>query len=564
MQYPFNAFTQGMPLPDIFSYGQLFAFSGLAGKNLHEQDWCGVLTEVPGEILFSSGRDCPCRTLLRFTENELIYDAVLSDLIAAQEGKVLVTFADAETIVGRSDCVPSIRLETEDCIPGDRTVQDGQYALSLCTAPLEDGRTAFAFCRRKNAETARQAARESLGADVDTLAKAVMDWYGDCILCPDMRYAKLWYKCMSVNRVNVFSPQEGFDRFFTTPDRLPHRDIWVWDSSFHALAMVHYAPAIAEDAILCVLDCQREDGFIPHRIKSRTETSDITHPPVLCAAVWNIYEVTGDLSLLERTVEKLRKYLQWDLDNRRSPSGLMTWATRNDDANCRCDESGMNNSPRFDTAEPLEAVDFSVFMSYEMLCMRRIYIELGDQLNAMYMEQMQKEMIERINARLWDQETGCYFDRTWDGEFRRILTPVSFLPLFAFICDPRQARRLVMHLQPLMELPLPIPSAVDETGGAFTRDMWRGGVWLNYNYFVYLGLQRYGFGKLASDLRRKTLEGVFKQYCETGNIFEFYDPFGGNPMQLDRKGPKQNAQTHWHSITDFNWSACFIELFLCS
>ena len=552
-----------MPLPDLLSDGQLFAFSGMAGENLHKQDWCGMLTGKPGEIRFACPRSCACRTFLRFTENELKYDVVVSDLLVALNGQVMVTFADAETIVGRSDCMPALRLETEEYIPGDRTVFDGKYVLSLCTSEREDG-VDFALCRRKDADSARQAAQAALDADVDALAQAVLDWYRDCPVCPDPRHIKLWYKCLSVNRVNVYSPQDGFDRCFTTPNRLTHGDIRMWDSCFHALAMVHYAPAVAEGAIFCLLDCQREDGFIPHRMNSRAETSSVTHPPVLCMATWNLYEVTGDLSLLQQTADKLWDYLQWDLENRRTPSGLMTWQTGDDELCRRGVESGMDNSPRFDTSEKLEAVDFSVFMAYEMLCLRRICTEIGDQVRAMRLEEMQREMIERINTRLWDEASGCYFDRTLSGEFHRVLTPASFLPLFAYICDPRQARRLAAKLQPLLDLPFPIPSAVDENGGYYTRDLWRGGVWIHYNYFVYLGLQRYGFGRVAADLRRKTLDGVFRQFVDTGNVFEFYDPYGGSPMRLDRTGTASDASVPAHPITDFNWSASFIQLFLWS
>ncbi len=561
-----TAFSRRMPLPDDASYGKLFAYSALAGENLHRRDWCGVLTWNPGEIRFAGGEDAPGRMLLRFTEKTLKYDVVVSDLIAAQGGKILVTFADAQTVVGRSDCMPAIRLENEAYLPGARTIFDGQYAFALYTRK-NGACVEFALCRRADAESAQKAAREAVGTDMDALAQAVIDWYCSAPPCPDIRYEKLWYKCLSVNRVNIYSPQDGFERFFTTPDRLPHRHMWLWDSCFHALALVHFAPALAEDAVLAVLDCQREDGFIPHRMKSRDDISDITQPPVLCATIWSLYEVTGDMELLRQTAKKLHRYLQWDLQNRRSPSGLMTWYTQYADVRCRCDESGMDNSPRFDTTEKLEAVDFSTFMVNELLCLRRIYMTIGERGTAMRLEETQRELTDKINERLWDPASGCYYDRTWDGEFRRILTPVSFLPLFAGICDPRQARRLSAHLPPLLDLPFPLPSAVDENGGYFTRDMWRGGVWLNYNYFIYVGLQKYGFGKLASDLRHKTLEGVNKQFLQSGNVYEFYDPFGGDPLRLDRKGPQPetpDALVHMHSITDYNWSACFIELFLRS
>ena len=475
-----------------------------------------------------------------------------------------MTFADALTLVGRSDMPPAIRLETGEYVSGNQTIFDGKYAFSLAVKQTDVG-FAFALCRRSDAETAETDAQTALTLDADALSQQILDWYRACPPCPEAGYEKLWYKCLSVNRVNVYSPQDGFSHYFTTPDRLPHRDMWLWDSCFHAMAMAHYAPELAKDAVLAVLECQRADGFIPHTMRSRDEISDITQPPVLCMAIWNLFEATGDLDLLRQTAETLRRYLEWDLQNRRSPNGLMTWRTEYARVHCRCDESGMDNSPRFDTTEQLEAVDFSVFMANELQCMRRIYTAIGEHASAPRMDEMYRETAERINARLWDRQARCYYDRTWGGMFRRILTPASFLPLFAGLCDPPQAHYLVSHLTSVLEYPFPIPSAIDENGGPCTRDMWRGGVWLNYNYFVYIGLQRYGFGRQASILRQKTLEGVRKQFRDTGNVFEFYDPLGGNPLRLDRKGPQPDvldALAHMHSITDYNWSACFTSLLL--
>lgn len=514
-----TAFTRDLPLPDSFSGGQIFAFSGMAGANSYRQDLCGVLTGEVGEIRFDGSRDSS--VLLRFTESAHDYDAVLPDLIAADGGAILVTFADAQTIVGRSDTTPCIRPENEEYVSGSRTVRCGDDAFSLAVRAT-DGGVCFALCRRTDDEIAEADAQAALSSDADALAQQVLDWYQACPPCPNPHFETLWYKCLSVNRVNVFTPQDGFVHAFTTPERLPRRDLRIWDACFHATAMVHYAPELAKQAVLAVMERRRADGRIPDG-QSGDMSCDPAQPPVLCAAVWNLFEVTGDVGLLEETAEPLLRYLLWLLKNRRSQNGLMTLAVP-------------------DAAEPIDSVGFSALMMIELQCMHRILMTLGNHMSAMQINEMSRTLAERINARLWDERSHCYNDRTQGGAFRRTITAASFLPLYAGVCDPRQAHRLVAHLTPLLDLPFPIPSASHDNGV----------VSMPFNYYVYVGLQRYGFGKQAALLRQKTLEGADRTFRKTGRVCALYDAQGGDPPRSDS------------GDADSNRSASFIELFLWS
>ena len=89
---------------------------------------------------------------------------------------------------------------------------------------------------------------------------------------------------------------------------------------------------------------------------------------------------------------------------------------------------------------------------------------------------------------------------------------------------------------------------------------------LNINYFLILGLRKYGYIELANELRERTLNAVWKWYKKTGSIFEFYDADDEScPFYLNRKGPQPEVpdyREHIHAITDYNWSACFIELLI--
>ena len=112
---------------------------------------------------------------------------------------------------------------------------------------------------------------------------------------------------------------------------------------------------------------------------------------------------------------------------------------------------------------------------------------------------------------------------------------------------------------------MPVPT-MPKDSEYFDVDMWRGCSWLNINYFLILGLRKYGYMEIAEELRKRTLDSVYKWYQETGNIFEFYDTDNHIcPFHLKRKGNRLEQPDYRkciHSITDYNWSACFIELLI--
>jgi hypothetical protein len=112
---------------------------------------------------------------------------------------------------------------------------------------------------------------------------------------------------------------------------------------------------------------------------------------------------------------------------------------------------------------------------------------------------------------------------------------------------------------------MPIPS-IPKDSEFYDIDMWRGCTWLNLNYFIMLGLRKYGFNEIAEEFRTKVLNAVNKWYEQTGNVFEFYDADDEIcPFRLKRKGAqpeKTDYRTHIHSITDYNWSSCFTMLLI--
>ena len=109
-------------------------------------------------------------------------------------------------------------------------------------------------------------------------------------------------------------------------------------------------------------------------------------------------------------------------------------------------------------------------------------------------------------------------------------------------------------------------ASISKKDPRYSTDMWRGGVWINFNYFIIKGLKQYGFKKEADEVRNRTLEMIDKWYKKTGVVFEFYDPEDQiSPFYCERKGKQPKVpdyRKHVHSIADFNWSCCFAMLLI--
>ena len=172
----------------------------------------------------------------------------------------------------------------------------------------------------------------------------------------------------------VYTPEGIFRHLWTTPERYPHKKLWLWDSCYHSFGNCIISEDLAKDSILALLDSQLPDGMIPH-MSAPDSHSRITQPPLIAWSVEKIVRRTGDADFAGQCYDALTRYLQWDMDNRRSENGLFFWHINRDQATNRCDESGMDNCSRFDNVEEMECIDFSCFMKREADAMR--YLAYG-------------------------------------------------------------------------------------------------------------------------------------------------------------------------------------------
>jgi hypothetical protein len=548
-------------LPDVWGSGNLFAYSGIDGPTSWAHSLVGSTRADPPGIVF------PLQNASLTLGNGMRIDRVR--LAGSDVADLDLVDGTGARIALRLACLDRLTIVGQATAPLDVSLQGQQGPLILVTGPA-GARFRFALSLALDGhDLAHNLARDALDLDIDALCERRQAFFTDRLPAPppqiaaDERLARLYAKACAVLKVNVMRPEGAITHLWSTPDRWPHRDMWLWDSAFHAPAYARLDPALGQETLLAVLEMQREDGFIAHQM-SPQRTSSITQPPVLAWSCRQVYDVSGDTVFLDQAYPALCAYLEWDLEHRDwNGDGLLGWLIEGNPL-CRSGESGMDNSPRFDPDGPWDNVDFCAYMVSDMRAVASIARELGQEAQAKRWDGRADEMSARVNALLWDEESGFYYDRNAGG-LHRFKSNAGFLPLFAGIADATQAAQLVEHLAAPQEFwsPLPVPTvALDEP--AHEPDMWRGPTWININNLIRIGLERYGYDELSREIRRRTLDEIARWYETAGCLFEYYDCQAQTaPYLLDRKGaPGAKGGTGFGVIADYNWTAAWTLLML--
>jgi hypothetical protein len=407
-----------------------------------------------------------------------------------------------------------------------------------------------------------QVATAALGADLNALFEDHMSFYWELSLpkTRDEEILKTFVKACAIMKVNVETRCGKITNRWTTPDRWPHRHMWLWDSAFHSLGARHIDPELGRDCIRAVLTKQRSSGFIPHTLApDHREDSDMTQPPVLSCATWELHALNPDRDFLAEVYPGLKEYLAWDLTNMdRLQTGLLQWQFPGPD-------SGMDNSPRFDKGPDFDALDLNCFTVNECQYLQSMAEEIGLEDEAQMWEKLRVGLIAKINDRLWNEKEGFYLDRRKNGSWVGVKTVDGFLPLTTGVATEDRARIIVEdHLTREEEFwpAFPVPSvALNEK--TFELDMWRGPTWINYNWMIIRGLRRYDFDDVADEIETRSIGEISKWRSKRSSIYEFYDPLGKrSPQDLKRKGRiRRWPDDGIPVISDFFWSsALFVDM----
>lgn len=365
---------------------------------------------------------------------------------------------------------------------------------------------------------------------------------------------------MRINKV------EWRGKRYTRPAPTTYEQQWLWDSCFHAIINIHIDENMAKDELQSLLDHRDVDtsGMIPHMIYwngggeelwGKRYVSTITQPPIIARAALLVYKATKDKSFLYQIYDPLRQYYDWLLKNRDNDNDYLIsiihpW------------ESGWDASPRWDLALGLsnptddqlrharfrlaaklkeynkknspslwkefliEPVDFNALYSDSLSCLAEIAREIDRTEDFSHYTDRASRVNQAILAKMWDDNAGYYWDLLGDNEMPiKIPSSASFITLFAGIPSMEQAQRLVNQMLSHFWTDYPIPTIAIDHFTYSPEKYWRGNTWLNLNWFIIKGLQRYGFLDLANTILNRSVALI-----EKSGFREYFHPTTGEGL----------------------------------
>jgi putative isomerase len=230
---------------------------------------------------------------------------------------------------------------------------------------------------------------------------------------------------------------------------------------------------------------------------------------------------------------KLKDTVAFWENNRRSADGLFLWFNGV--------ESGTDNSPAVSDvpSQVTEGVDLQCYLYREYLALALIARRLGEGKEAELYRGKAKALKELVRQRMWSEEDGIFWNidaRT--GSRVRIKAWTSFVPLWAGIATPAQAKRMIEGLL-LKDSEFWAPHGVrtlskDEKLYDPRAGYWRGPVWVVSNYLAMHGLLKYGYQPQAAELAEKTRRLLAADFEKSGGMNENYNPETGEPAANGR------------------------------
>jgi hypothetical protein len=129
---------------------------------------------------------------------------------------------------------------------------------------------------------------------------------------------------------------------------------------------------------------------------------------------------------------------------------------------------------------------------------------------------------------LWDEYADSYWSRDFvTHKLLKISSIASLLPLYSGCISKERAAKLVKQLESDKKFgpAYPAPSVPLDSPDFDPDRYWQGPTWMNTNWLIIDGLQRYGYSEHAAALRETSLEMV-----EKSGFAEYFDPNTAEPL----------------------------------
>ncbi|MDK4718143.1 trehalase family glycosidase [Rhizobium sp. CNPSo 3968] len=331
--------------------------------------------------------------------------------------------------------------------------------------------------------------------------------------------------------------------------------VWYNDQTYAALLSGLFDMDIARENLAAAFAGVTPQGNVACIVTSNDAWVDRTQPPLGSLVLWDLYQRSGERSIVEASYDVVARAHRWWWDNRDPDRrGMISCGTSDvgeslykGTAFGARNETGMDNSATHDEAvydpntRSLSTFDLGlncvVALDAEMLA--KLAAVLGKTVEVEEFEAIAAGLRQRISEELWDDKRKIFANRQRSGAFVKSLSPTSFYPLLCGAASDEQARHLMVHLQDdsLFAGEFGLPNATRNDPAYAENVYWRGRIWPNVNYLVWLGLKRYGLEPQAQRLRAQSQELFLKSWEGKRIAAENYNSQTGEAMDQGDTDP---------------------------
>ncbi len=328
------------------------------------------------------------------------------------------------------------------------------------------------------------------------------------------------------------------------PDKWEYPWVASWDTAFHAVAASLVDPDLAATQLRFLLSerWQQPDGHVP----CAEWVMDVECPPLFAWSALHVADAfdragrttDGDAFLAELYPRLALQYGYWQ-DNLSVGGDLYAGGFL-----------GMDNLPRGkgEDGKPAAQADGSAWMAAFARDLATIATRLDKPDDAARFTADRDRVAAAVNARLWSEDEGFYFDADGDG----LLSTVSYtglVPLIAGIVPPERMPRVLDVIRDPNKLLSPAGlrsmsatefNYVKGYAGRGTNSNWRGPIWMPYTYLAIEALQPVD-PALAADIRERAIKTVEDNWTATGRFYEYFDGETGQGLGADE-------QTGWTAV----------------
>jgi neutral trehalase len=173
----------------------------------------------------------------------------------------------------------------------------------------------------------------------------------------------------------------------------------------------------------------------------------------------------------------------------------------------------------------IEDVSFNAILLRNNQLLRDIAEEIKQPID----EQLAEDIARAESAfeQLWDPYSSQYYSREFVSH--RLLKQPSIgtlIALYSGTIPQKNADQLVKTLEDeqMFGPPYPVPSVPVGSDWFQEHTYWQGPTWINANWLIIDGLERYGYKDHADALKQSTIEMLKRHGC-----FEYFSPLDGSP-----------------------------------